>query len=246
MLEAYPMKNGRLIYFALIVLFFSFQSGGIAQEDKATVLENRLKSAPQGQKVAIARELGQYYRENAVARLRSGDEKAAREYFDKYDETQTRLADAQLQTELDKLKKSFARSQRRKDAQTVRRLSELERYIGYLLGILLVIGVGIFRMRQRNRKALADQEMKLREALKTLQSVQRRLEEAERTADIGDLAIDHIRQLIPELTELKERFTVLTAGAEDGNEQRQPSGDPAAELEKLIAKLDYFREVAGF
>lgn len=240
------MKRGHLRCFVLIVLVFSFQSGGIAQEDKAAVLENRLKSAPQDQKVTIARELGQAYLENAIARLRTGDEKAAGELFDQYRKTQSQIADAQTQTELGKLKNSFARLQRRKDAQAARRLAKMERYIGYLLGILILMGFGVFRMKQRTRKALADQEVKVREAFLALQSAQRRLEEAERTADIGDLAIDHIRQLIPELTELKERFDALTAGTEDGNEQRQPSGELAAELEKLIAKLVYFREVAGF
>jgi hypothetical protein len=242
------MKRGRLMCFALIVLVFSFQSGGIAQEENATVLESRLKSVPQGQKAAIARELGQSYLESAIARLRNEDEKAAREYFDKYRETQTLIADAQIQTELGKLKKSFARLQRRKDAQNARRLAEMERYIGYLLGILILLGFGAFRMKQRNRKALANQEMKLREALQALQSAQRRLEEAERTADIGDLAIDHIRQLIPELNELKEEFALSTAGAGDEgeNDQQTPSPDPATTLEKLIAKLDYFRQVAGF
>jgi hypothetical protein len=60
------------------------------------------------------------------------------------------------------------------------------------------------------------------------------------------LAIDHIRQLIPELTKLKEWFALPAAGTEDENGQPPSSGDPAAELEKLIAKLDYFRQVAGF
>jgi hypothetical protein len=239
------MKRGHLRCFVLIVLVFSFQSGGMAQEEKAAVLENRLKSAPQDQKVTAARELGQVYLENAIARLRTGDEKAAGELFDQYRKTQTQIADAQTQTELGKLKNSFARLQRRKDAQAARRLATMERYIGFLLGILIVMGLGAFRMKQRTRKALADQQVKLREALQALQSVQRRLEEAERTADIGDLAIDHIRQLIPELNELKEGFTLPAAGTE-GDNDRPSAPDPAKALEKLIAKLDYFRQVAGF
>jgi hypothetical protein len=237
------MKRGRFMCLASIILAVFFQTSGFAEPDQASVLEDRLKSAPQSQKAKIAGELGQSYLENAAARFRSGDEQEARKYFEKYNDTQRRMAAETLQAELAKLKKQYAQIQKRKEAQTARRLAERERYIGYLLGVLAVLCFWVFRMKRRDRQALADQETKLREALKALQSAQRRLEEAERTADVGDLAIDHIRQIIPELTELREKLTPLTTGTEDGND---PSGDPAAELEKIIAKLNYFRQVAGF
>jgi tetratricopeptide (TPR) repeat protein len=324
------MKHSRLMVFILTVLAFLFQISGVAQADEASALENRLKNAPEGQKTAIAFELGEYYLKAAFARLQTGDERQARDYFDKtsqlyqvysdqnnmvalyhrianeyyhrkiydqavrylnqgqqmalklradgpvlanyqalaavyvaagktdqaldayekYSEVKTRIAEAKLRTELGLMRTRYEKAQKRKEAESAKRFTEMKIYLGFLLGIVVVIGCLAFRMRQGDRKAFANQDRKLQEALKTLQSAQRRLESAERVADIGDLAMDHIRQVIPELTALKAQLAGQTPATEGEGDVQPSAGDnPEAVLtvlEKIIDKLKYFQQVAGF